>query len=153
MAKPRAFILQVLWVRNHVNNFPNDVAGSVPHSSLPYSPTGIKEPQRRGSSFSYWVTDIQWGKWRVTCMSEQLSLFRNIGSCLTNACPGHSCLNETKKCSWFKNLDSLLMSQAQDLLLWNSFLCPTQPESGTSCLHQPCAYFWKSTPCLFLKQS
>lgn len=70
-------------------------------------------------------------------MSEQLSLFTNIGSCLTNACPGHSCLNKTKNYSWFKNLDFFLMSQAQALLLWNSFLYPTRPEFGTSRLHQP----------------
>lgn len=63
-------------------------------------------------------------------MLEQLSLFRNIGSCWTNACSGHSYWNETKNYSRFKNLDSLLMSQAQDLLLGNSYLSTTQPESG-----------------------
>lgn len=57
-------------------------------------------------------------------MLEQLSLFRNIGSCWTNACSGHSYWNETKNYSRFKSLDSLLISQAQDLLLGIAFSVP-----------------------------
>lgn len=107
------------------------------------------------------------GHWHIvvrtegTHLSKQFSQFRNIGSYLTNPCQSHSCLNETKNYSWFKNLDWFLISQAQYLLLWNSFLCPISQNLAlpayTNPMHTsgkaPHAYFQSNcscTPCLLL---